>query len=305
MNGLWKQGTVVAMFALAAMQISCQPDAGEAYNSRKLRENRADIEAYINDQKLQTQQTASGLYYTITQANANGQVPKVGDQVQFLYVKSRLDGVVVDSSVTTTPGTIISNDYFYYRTGGANQPYPIGLYEGLLMLKEGERATLLMPFNLQNQNQGNLLLPAFSPARYDVRVINVRTEDEQINDYVTAQKLTNVEKTSTGLRVAMTKTYPDSAQVKTGQTVYVKYTGRLLNGTQFDSNTAGTYSFKVGEGQVIKAWEEAIVKMKEGEKAIWVLPSAIGYGEVGSSNGPVPIPTYSPLAFDVEVVRAQ
>jgi len=60
-------------------------------------------------------------------------------------------------------------------------------------------------------------------------------------------------------------------------------------------------TFLTGSGQLIAGFEEAVLKMKVGEKAKAILPYTIGYGTKGNSN----IPGYSPIYFEIEIVSAQ
>jgi FKBP-type peptidyl-prolyl cis-trans isomerase len=80
-----------------------------------------------------------------------------------------------------------------------------------------------------------------------------------------------------------------------GATVKVKYTGSYTDGTIFDS---GTFSFKLGFGQVITGMDEGIALMKEGGKATLIIPSDLAY----RSNGSGDIPGYTPLVFAVELL---
>ncbi len=93
------------------------------------------------------------------------------------------------------------------------------------------------------------------------------------------------------------------AEVKNGDEVVVHYIGTLQNGEEFDSSKKRgvPFEFTVGEGRVIRGWEEGLIGMKVGGQRILVVPPEMGYGdaEVG------PIPPNSTLVFAIELLEVK
>jgi peptidylprolyl isomerase len=85
-----------------------------------------------------------------------------------------------------------------------------------------------------------------------------------------------------------------------GKTVKVHYTGRLENGTKFDSSVDRNqpFEFIIGTGGVIQGWDEGVMSMKVGGKRKLIVPPKLGYG----SQDKGVIPPNSTLIFDVELL---
>ena len=89
-------------------------------------------------------------------------------------------------------------------------------------------------------------------------------------------------------------------EAQIGDTVEMHYVGTLEDGTKFDSSRdrGQTFSFTIGQGQVIEGWEEGIPGMKVGGLRKLTIPSDLGYGDYGTG----PIPGGATLIFEVELV---
>ncbi len=94
----------------------------------------------------------------------------------------------------------------------------------------------------------------------------------------------------------------DEAQV--GDTVEMHYVGTLEDGTKFDSSRdrGQTFSFTIGQGQVIEGWEEGIPGMKVGGLRTLTIPSDMGYGRSGAGGV---IPPNATLIFEVELISVE
>ncbi len=92
----------------------------------------------------------------------------------------------------------------------------------------------------------------------------------------------------------------DGPVATAGKVVSVNYTGKLTDGTKFDSSYdhGAPIEFPLGAGRVIKGWDQGLEGMKVGGKRKLTIPPQLGYGEHGMG----PIPANATLVFDVELM---
>ncbi|XP_024384007.1 FK506-binding protein 2 [Physcomitrium patens] len=111
-----------------------------------------------------------------------------------------------------------------------------------------------------------------------------------------------IEKEVTELQIGV-KFKPNSCQLKAhnGDSVSVHYRGTLTDGTLFDESygRGQPFDFKLGQGSVIKGWDQGILGMGVGEKRKLKIPAKLGYGAQGA---PPKIPGGATLIFETELV---
>jgi peptidylprolyl isomerase len=113
-----------------------------------------------------------------------------------------------------------------------------------------------------------------------------------------------MKKTDSGLQF-QDLTEGKGAKPQTGQTCQVHYTGWLWQdgkkGRKFDSSVdrGMPFEFPVGQGQVIRGWDEGVSTMKVGGKRLLLIPPQLGYGANGAGNV---IPPNATLLFEVELL---
>jgi FKBP-type peptidyl-prolyl cis-trans isomerase len=126
----------------------------------------------------------------------------------------------------------------------------------------------------------------------------LREENEQIEDYIHRYKW-NMEKTSTGLRIMITK-HGLGAISEPGRTVKLSYTLTLLTGdTVYSASKDGPLTFDIGKGQVITGLEEAILLLRVGDRAKIIIPSHLAYGLIGDQKK---ILHKATLVYDIEFI---
>jgi FKBP-type peptidyl-prolyl cis-trans isomerase len=119
----------------------------------------------------------------------------------------------------------------------------------------------------------------------------------------TSAQETKLTKTDSGLQYQELKEGAGQA-AKKGDTVEVHYTGWLTSGKKFDSSVdrGQPFTFKLGEGMVIKGWDEGVQGIKVGGKRKLIIPPQLGYGERGAGRD---IPPNSTLIFEVELLKVK
>ena len=234
--------------------------------------------------------TDSGLQYTDTVVGG-GESPKQGDKVVVHYTGKLEDGTKFDSSVDR-------NRPFEF-TIGVGQVIR-GWDEGVMSMKVGGKRTLTIPSGLAYGERGaGKVIPPNATLVFDVELLEIK-EMYVDTDFSLPGKEINTE---SGLRMIEHVT-GSGDKPESGQNVSVHYRGYLPDNTQFDSShdRGKPFVFNVGEGRVIKGWDEAILDMNVGSKRTLIIPPELGYGTRGAGRS---IPPNATLIFEVELIDAK
>ncbi|MDA3943884.1 MAG: FKBP-type peptidyl-prolyl cis-trans isomerase [Bacteroidetes bacterium] len=253
----------------------------------------------------------SGLTYKLHEEFPENEKPQVSDIVHITMLYTVNDSVIFNSSEMDRE----------MRFPLLKPVFAGDFYEGIAFMHEGDSASFRCPaeqvfleiFKVKT-------LPPFvkegDMMRFDIRLIDFMTSAEydaeqrekammeqqlsreKLQKYIDDEGIT-VEPTASGLYF-VEQERGSGRLAKAGQLVKVHYTGRLTDGTVFDSSLerGQPIEFVLGEGKVISGWDEGIAMMRKGGKAMMVIPFDLAYGEraVGS------IPAFSPLVFEVELI---
>ncbi len=255
----------------------------------------------------------NGLQYKTYNVNKDGKMPVEGDIIEVNMSYETPDTVLFDSKEMGQP-MVMRMDKSVFKGD---------LYEGIYMMHVGDSASFKCNtdsvfIKLFRQQKTP---PEFDSAAYiqfNIKLLSVKTQEEVMAEQeavaaaaeleeatILAKYLSDnnisVEPTESGLILIVTEE-GSGAKPKAGDKVQVHYTGYLLDGTVFDSSVERgvPFEFPLGQGRVIRGWDEGVAMMNIGGKATLLIPSIIGYGARGAGGS---IPPFATLKFDVELIK--
>ncbi|KAF8200950.1 hypothetical protein BJ912DRAFT_1029652 [Pholiota molesta] len=127
-----------------------------------------------------------------------------------------------------------------------------------------------------------------------------KKKEKKVDEAKEEKKETHAKKTIAGGVTIQDAKIGTGPMAKKGNTVRMRYVGKLTNGKEFDKNVSGKpFAFHLGKSEVIKGWDEGIVGMQVGGERILTIPPNMGYGSKRSG----PIPPNSTLVFEVKLLE--
>ena len=205
-----------------------------------------------------------------------------------------------------------------------NPNYPtrrlvVGLEEGLKLIREGDRASFIIPYSLGYGGLTMSGIPGYSPLLFDVkleRVISdpVAYETEVLANYI-SENYPELAPTVDGIYY-ISQQEGEGDAVTDNQAVSVNYSAYFLNGFCFfttvksvaelngiysSSNTYEPLKMTVGSSSIIKGLSYTVKYMKKGGKARVIVPSASAFGEYGNNI----VTPYTPIVLEVELVETE
>ena len=256
------------------------------------------------------EKSQTGLYYKFYELNA-------GDTPETMELLDVVLSCVINDTIVIIPENRMILQMMEPMFAG-------DVFEGIKMMHIGDSAS----FVVRTDSTFYTLLRSPMPAEFsvnDIMKFNIRLNDfypesEFASKQIEYMKNTFVEETllaekeldeyfkdngikpittSTGLNYVKTKD-GNGVNPQVGTFVKVHYTGKLLDGTVFDSSVTRNepFQFVLGIGQVIPGWDEGLQMMSKGEKGVFYIPYYLAYGNLGSG----PIPPFATLIFEVELI---
>lgn len=264
--------------------------------------------------------TDSGLRYKFLFKSPKKDLPKIGQYLQCYYSITNSEDSIVYSIFGKTPDRILLS--MSTHKGG-------DIMDALRIMSEGDSAQFLISadsFYLKTRRE--FALPTYIKAGTDLKfiikmdrkltkyqvdsLVNVERinrwneEIDNINKYVKKNNLTVTMDTATGIRSSFYKTMSDTAKkITDGRIAQFHFIGKLMDGTEFyNSYTAGQpQAIRVSREQFEPiGMYEMLIKMREGEKAIFILPYDLAFGAAGVDGM---IPPYSTLIYEINILKVQ
>ncbi len=254
----------------------------------------------------------NGVHYFFWKSGGPAQRAEIGDLVFMDVVgKTETDSIILSSYMQGQPFQIFVPTptyrgcfYEMFTLLGEGDSAEVSVVADSLYLKSFGRK---LPDYIREGSKIKITLKLSSivtKKEYDDRILEEgkhasENQTSDIERYISEKKL-QMTKSSSGMYYQFALK-GSARRVKKGDIVLVHYTGYFLDGKIFDSSLSREqpFEFEVGNGGVIKGWDEALQLMSIRDKLMVIIPYQLGYGEKGNTG----IPPFTPLIFEIELLN--
>jgi FKBP-type peptidyl-prolyl cis-trans isomerase FkpA len=284
-------------------------------------------------------ETPSGLKYTVIKKGEGEVVPKGKYLMLNMLYKDNSDSVWIDTNERGMPMMIYKEDSVWTKNDSSIQEIFIDLRKGDSIsfdvsakdlfsktwkspIPENIKPETIISFFIGVQdvltteelNEWQKNMQAKQMIEMQAAAVGQKEIDKELIEKYLLENNIEANTTESGLKYVVT-TEGSGEKPTTGQTISVNYAGYVLNGEYFDTSIKsiaeekGLYNpqrepyepiqFPLGQGAVIKGWDEGLALLNKGAKATFYIPSGLAYGARARSEK---IPANAILVFDVELV---
>ncbi len=296
---------------------ACQEDTGD----QDLREKEQRFfDLYVGANYPDVEPQPNGFYFLEHKAGT-GSSPDSDDWLLVNHVNYTIpEDYIYESYVENV---VMDNRHLDPDTTALYGPYKMqngtitdGLRQGILLMSEGAQATIFFTSDLGYGADGTAVVSPFKSLKYEIELLEVIKdivvyEQDKINAYMDTIPVADTihDPVTDAIMYYVIDQASDGKPVVIDSLVQIAYKGYLMDGRVFDEATADSpFEFKVGDTEFITGWDLGLLKLHEGEKARFIIPYPMGYGEAGKedpSSGLTVIPPYETLLFDMEVISVK
>lgn len=293
---------------LAIIFLACEDSSEDLQKEKEMHL----LRQYLESKNINVEPQSSGLYY-VPITEGSGIKPEKDHWVVIRYTARLVNDRVFD---TTDEKMAVSNNIYSSSVIYGDNRLSLaslklkGVIEGLMLMKEGTSALLIIPSHLGYGGESTGSIPPYSTLIYDIELLRVIPDpevyeqqliDNYISQYSDSAHL-EVNLKESGIYYIQLSEGTGTDSPEDSDMVSVYYKGTLTDGRQFDTNIGSSaLNFTIGENQTVSGFEEGVKLMKKDERARILMPSSLAYGAEGSGK----IPGYTPLVFYLELINIQ
>ncbi|UII29137.1 FKBP-type peptidyl-prolyl cis-trans isomerase [Fulvivirga maritima] len=265
-------GIIIIFFLLTT---SCSLEDSELAD--QINNDNDEIVGYLEANNIDATKDNSGIYYEELTTNSTGTTVNNNDVLYILYSMRTLDGTLVEES----SDSIAIPFYHNYQS-----VIPLGLDYGVQLMKNGEKFRFYIPSTLAYEEYNNTsFFGPFTNFIMDVELVEIKSkaevyleETEEIQTYLSQENLDEEGSIETDLYYKETQR-GNGKSPSQHSTVTINFVRKYLDGTIIEQTNSSPITFQLNNNQAVEGLERGILKMREGGKALLIMPSRLGFDE--------------------------